>query len=372
MKIIEACFTPALGGLELYCLNCAKMLQERGHEVQLWLSGKGRAASHPVIKTVNTILFREPFYFDPAFILRAKNLLAKNNIDVVHLHRTKDLGALSWINGYPYVLTLQIDSTRKKKDIYHHFVFSRAARLLTITERMKGLAQSNLAIDADKVHTLYHGIDYTATIQNENRGNELRQKYGIPENASLFGIIGRLEWGKGQWVLFKALKALYKEYPDVHLLIVGEPPPEKAGFDVELKQMAGELGISNRVHFTGFLLDTADAYSAMDVCVLASKKETFGLVLLEAMTHGLPIIATNAGGVPEIISDSVNGLLVNPEDPAEMADAMRKMINNPDLRMELAKNGYNIVREKFSLTRHFEELEKHFQEAKSWLKQRTA
>ncbi|MFH1733490.1 MAG: glycosyltransferase family 4 protein, partial [bacterium] len=322
MRIVEACFTPALGGLELYCLNSARHLQDRGHQVQLWLAEGGRAANHPITSEIDTLLFCEPFYFDPGFLYRARRILQEQNIDVVHLHRTKDLGALSWIGGIAYILTLQIDSTRQKKDLYHRFVFSRAAKLLTITNRMKRLAESNLGIRAEKIHTLYHGIDSAALSLRRDKDRSLRGSMGIPAEAVVFGIIGRLEWGKGQWALLKALKQIYDKYPNAHLLIVGEPPPEGAGFDTELKRMAEEMGIADRTHFTGFLMDTAEAYSAMDVCVLASKKESFGLVLLEAMAFGLPIIATDAGGVPEIIEPGVNGLLVKPEDSQNLAEAM--------------------------------------------------
>lgn len=304
-------------------------------------------------------LFREPWRFDPAFLIRASRLLKRNPVEVIHLHRSRDLAAVSWLRGYPRVLTLQIESTLRKKDFFHRFVYSRVDRVLTITERMRGFVEQSLPVNTGRVFTLPYGIKPTTNLQ-VNQQPDLRAVHQIPSDAFVIGIVGRLEEPKGQDILLKAFARLYETYADLHLLIVGEPPREHTGYDQVLKELANSLGVQDRVHFTGFVADTSPVYAALDVCVLASKEETFGLVLLESMAAGVPLVATEAGGVPEIIGDGVNGLLVPPSDPIALSKALSRLHDDETLRRELSANGRRIVAERFSLERHLTSLEAHF------------
>jgi len=363
LRIIEACFTPSLGGLELYCLNTAKQLQDRGHQVELWLADGSRTLQHPITEDVPTRIFREPGYVSPMFCWKANRQIQNQPVDVIHLHRSKDLAPFARINDVSRVFTLQIDSTLKKRDIFHKYVFAKADRILTITDRMRKLALNNLPVRADRVFTLHYGIDIDKLKEDKHAGREFRMANGIPEDSFLIGMIGRLEHGKGQHILLEVLTDLVGDYPNLHVVIVGDPPPGNEGYDEELKAQARALNIADRAHFTGFILNTADAYNALDTFVLASKKESFGLVLLEAMALNVPIIATNAGGVPEIIQHGINGLLIAPEDPGALKNVLLQLLEEPQLRIQLAGEGKHIVREKFSLNLHLNRLLAHFEEA---------
>jgi glycosyltransferase involved in cell wall biosynthesis len=363
LKIVEACFTPSLGGLELYCLNTAQQLAERGHRIELWLASGSRMAGHPIAAAMGTREFREPGYVDPFFARKATQILRDQKIDVVHLHRSKDLAAFSWTRPAAKVLTIQIDSSLKKRDFFHRLVFSQADRILTITERMRRLALQSLPVHPEKIFSLHYGIRTEEPQKAGEDGPSFRRRHGIPDDALLIGLVGRLERGKGQWMLLEAFAGLYSQYPDVHVAIVGEPPPGKEGYDRELKARAEELVISDRVHFTGFISQPVLVYQALDICVLGTKKESFGLVLLEAMVHGTPIIATDAGGVPEIIEHDLNGLLIPPENGPALAEAMRRLIEDAPLRRRLATEGKRIVGEKFNLDLHLDRLTQHFEKA---------
>jgi glycosyltransferase involved in cell wall biosynthesis len=359
MTILQANFSPALGGLELYCLNLCRHLKDRGHEVILWLAEGSRMADHPIAKAFQAELFPEPFYFDPAFLWKAHKKLKQYPVSVMHLHRSRDLAATCWLSGVPRVLTLQIESTLRKRDMFHQFVYSRVDRVLTITERMRGFVLQALPTPAERVFTLHYGIEQQDSHKTISRG-ELQNKYDLPQGALVIGIVGRLEPPKGQDVLLQAFTKIYSDHSNVYLMITGEAPPERLGYDLQLKTLAGKLNIADRVRFTGFVNDTASIYGLLDIAVMASKEETFGLVLLEAMTAGVPLIATQAGGVPEIITDGVNGLLVPPGDVQLLADALERLIQDELLRQELSKQGRKIVAEKFSLERHLVSLEDHY------------
>ncbi len=363
MKILEVCFSPALGGLELYCLNAAQKLRERGHQVWLWLAEGSRMLNHPLARELSPMIFSAPGYFSPRFSRKAKGFVGENGIQLIHLHRSRDLSAFAPLKGVARVLTLQIESSLSKRDLFHRYVYTRLDMLITLTERMRGLAIRALPVNPERLRTLPYGIDADFLLAHRGDREATRQRFNIPADALLIGLVGRLEESKGQELLLRAFSRIHQRYPEAHLLFAGEPPPEKSGFDVYLIKLARELGLEDRVHFVGFQVDTAPVFAALDVFVLASREEAFGLVLLEAMAQGLPIIATRAGGVPEILQDDSSGLLVPPGDEPALAKALTRVMEDPELRQRLGQNGYRIVRDKFSLTRHLEQLEACFGEA---------
>jgi len=372
MRILEVCFSPSLGGLELYCLNTAQRLAARGHEVSLWLTQGSRMAEHalagrPVREMAGEAplpytlrLSKAPGYVHPWFTLKARRLIREQDIQVIHLHRSQELALFAPIN-IPKVLTLQIQSSLPKRDLWHRWVYSKVDRILTISELMRDLALKTLPVRSDKVHVLYYGVPADDLYSQRGDPQETRHRFGIPADAFLIGLVGRLEESKGQALLLKAFAQVYQRFPQAHLLLAGDPPPEHAGYDQELKSLAADLGVAERVHFIGFQADTAPIFAALDLCVLASKQEAFGVVLLEAMAQGVSIIATRAGGVPEVIQDGVNGLLVKPEDSAELAGAIERLISDAEGRRRLGKAGFRIVREKFGLERHLQALEEQFE-----------
>ena len=318
--------------------------------------------SHPLAEKLDIRLFPEPRHLDPLFCRKASRAMRDLHIDVLHLHRSKDLASFALLKEPPRILTLQIESTLQKKDLFHRFVYSRVDRILTITERMRGFAVDALPVHSQQVKSLHYGID-AQTIQEKLYDRAaIRRQWNIPEDALVIGLVGRLELFKGQDVLLKAFARIYDRYPNARILLAGEPSSERSGYKQTLQNLTEDLNIADCVHFIGFQIDTASVYSALDICVLASRQEAFGLVLIEAMAYGIPLVATAAGGVPEIIEDEVNGLLFPPGRPDALADALVRLIRNPDLCQKLALNGQSIVREKFSLQKHLQALEDHFHE----------
>ena len=175
----------------------------------------------------------------------------------------------------------------------------------------------------------------------------LRSKLRLPDGL-MFGIFGRLTRWKGQHVALEALRSL----PGVHLAIVGEAlftEGDRAYRD-ELQRTAMEPGLQGRVHFLGFQSDVTSLLQAMDVvahCSVAA--EPFGRVIVEAMMAGTPVVATRGGGVDEIITDGQDGLLVPPADPAALALAVGRIMQDSALASKLASAALKSARERFSM-----------------------
>jgi glycosyltransferase involved in cell wall biosynthesis len=185
-----------------------------------------------------------------------------------------------------------------------------------------------------------------ARMEAARPGPEVRRDLGLPEEAPVIGLVGRLDhWGKGHKELIAAMVRL-KERRSCKALIVGGGRREE-----EIKQAAAEAGLADDVHFVGMRPDVPDLLQAMDIFVLPSYSEGVSLALLEAMAAGLPVIATAVGGTPETVSEGVTGLLIPPRDVEALAGALERLLADSALAKKLGENARKMVKEKFSLER---------------------
>ncbi len=158
---------------------------------------------------------------------------------------------------------------------------------------------------------------------------KLKQRFGFDPDKPLIGIVGRLQRWKGMHVFAEAMAKVINLNPECQGVIVGGPhdlEPEYAGW---LKQRVEELGLTNKVVLAGAQQNVPEWMQAMDIFVHASEREPFGIVVVEAMSLGKPVIATKPGGPEEIIQDKENGLLVPANDPAGLAEAVLSYLSDP-------------------------------------------
>lgn len=188
-------------------------------------------------------------------------------------------------------------------------------------------------VDPKRIQTLYNRIDYDALKQKMVDRDTARKALGLPLNGYVFGNVGRLHPDKDQATLLRAFTRSADQMPGAMIAIVGHGRLEQS-----LKALAGELGIQDRVYFTGAVPDAAHYFKAFDAFVLTSDHEPFGMVLLEAMVAGLPMAVCNSGGAPEVVeglselfvlhnSDALSHQLVRifSSSPAEISNTREKM-----------------------------------------------
>lgn len=168
-------------------------------------------------------------------------------------------------------------------------------------------------------------------------GPETRRRLGIPADATVAGIVGRLHPFKGQHHFLRALALLRRSGHDVHGLIVGGDAfalsPE---YLHEVRDLIAELGLEDCVTMTGQVPDATPYFEAMDVCVSASTREAFGIVLVEAMAAGVPVVAVASGGPREIVEDGVTGVLVAAAEPELLADGVAVLLADPRRRAAMS------------------------------------
>lgn len=180
---------------------------------------------------------------------------------------------------------------------------------------------------------LPNGIDLSRYSQlDPRRVSEVRRRLGVSEGAFVFVSVGRLTDVKNHQALIRALAEVRARQKEVTLFIVGQGPLEK-----ELAGLACQLGIPDAVHLLGFRADVAECLATSDAFVLPSKTEGMPLALIEALAVGLPTIASDVGGISEVLGDPPAGLLIRHSVETELAEAMLRVVSSPTLRAELGK-----------------------------------
>lgn len=219
---------------------------------------------------------------------------------------------------------------------------------IAISAAMKQFALTVEAAPADKVHVVLYGMEFKWLSDEDIDAARLRLRaeLKLPADAQLLGMACRLVEQKGIPYALEALRRIRSDFPRAHLVIAGDG--EQAS---ELRRLASRLGIADRVHWLGWRADAADLMAAFDVFLLPSLREGFGLVLLEAMSRRLPIVASHVGAIPEIVIDGETGIQVEPRNVDELAKAMTRLLNDRALRKYMGLLGAARLEEHFSVER---------------------
>jgi len=229
-------------------------------------------------------------------------------------------------------------------------------RLIVVSKAIEQKVQEEGRTGAP-VSLIYNGVD----LQRYNHQQPcctLHEEYLIPEASPIVGVVARLEAEKGHRVLLEAWPLVLAAHPEAWLLIVGEGSERNS-----LEAQAGSLGISDHVVFTGRREDVPAVTAALDVAVLPSYREAQGLSVLEAMALSRPVVASNVGGIPEMIEDGVTGLLVPPNDCDALAAALIKLLTNHPYADMIARRGHDLVHERFCIELMVNSIESIYDEA---------
>lgn len=189
----------------------------------------------------------------------------------------------------------------------------------------------------------------------------LKQEIGIPEDAPLISLVGKLSWWKGHETYVDAAAIVHKTRPDAYFTICGGPEQNEPDYPKVIEARIAQHGLEDRVKLMGFRRDARRFTAAASVSVLAScLPEPSGIAILEALALGTPAIATNAGGMPDYIDDGVTGLLVPPQDPSAMAEAILGFLNDAQKAERFGQAARQRMRESFLVERSVNRTEEVF------------
>jgi glycosyltransferase involved in cell wall biosynthesis len=213
--------------------------------------------------------------------------------------------------------------------------------------------------DTSKIVVVYNAVDLSA-FDIPQTGNAVRRAFHIPMESLLVGEVASLFPIKGYEDLVAAAAQIRQAIPQAMFIAVGDMP--KARYERKIRDLIDSYDLQKSFILAGFQSDIASIFSALDLVVLPSRYETFGRVLVEAMALGKPVIGTNVGGIPEIIEDGVTGLLVPPQSPDKLAEAIITILQNPSLARQIGEAGRQRVRERFSVEQHVARIQEIYEE----------
>ena len=270
----------------------------------------------------------------------------RRRVDVVHctekVRESLTAYAIARLAGTRLTVHLHVDVA----PWFHRWtlrVMHRADRLVAISESVRSSALA-AGFPAEKVSVALNALAPQTDVEllSPHDRASVRAELGVPEDTQLVAIVARLNPWKGHRQLLAAVSGLAPHLPDVRLLVVGEGD-QRAAFE----SFAADLGIADRVHFLGFRQDALRLIHASDVFAMPSSGEPFGLVYLEAMRCGVPVVALDDGGTPEVVDDGVTGLLSPPGDAAMFTSNLRRLLEDSDLRARLGAAGRDVVERRF-------------------------
>ena len=292
-----------------------------------------------------------PFYDVMAFVALWR-LFRRERPEIVHTHTSK-AGLLgrwaAWLAGVPLIVHTP------HGHVFWGYFGPAKTRLFVLLERLSALLTDRLVmltkqegIDhirfgiaaAEKFTTIHSGIDLGRFSARGPDGIETRKELGIPEEAFVVGSVGRLTAIKGHCVLIEAARKVIARHKNTVFVFLG------AGELLEeLRRQASEGGIANHVRFTGWQSDVGRIMSTYDLCAFPSLNEGMGRAIVEAMSMGIPIIASRIGGITDLMDDGVSGFLVPPADPEALADRIVYLMQHPERGRRMAKKALETVAE---------------------------
>ncbi len=346
-----------VGGIARHCEGLAKALVKQNHEVHLFTLDFPGSPSYEEMDGIkvyraSTELGHPNFLtwvlmFNHFLTKRVADVASKVDFDVMHVHDW--LAAFSGISfkhylKKPMVLTVHSTEVGRAQGLHSPDSFSingiewwamyEANRVIVCSQSMKNEICDHFNLPREKVDVIPNAIDATKYQISVDRG-AVRQRYGVGYGEKLILCVGRLVPQKGIEYFIRAIPAIAKRYPEAKFVIVGE------GWSRDiLEAEAHASGQGRKIQFTGFASDqeVINLMTSADVLVVPSIYEPFGIVALEGMATGVPVVASKVGGLSEVIEHDRTGLFVYPKNPESIAWGIDKVLSDPDHAKWMTEN----------------------------------
>ncbi|MGD0292046.1 MAG: glycosyltransferase family 4 protein [Candidatus Binataceae bacterium] len=288
-------------------------------------------------------------------IMRLSSVLRRERIDIVHCHMAIASACASPIARLSRVPVL-IETAhgreiwREGKRIRGSFWIDRQVgrltdRFIAVSEAVARHLIENKRIPGHKITVIRNGRDLSQ-YQPASRAQalEARVELGLEKDAPVILMLARFSIEKGHRLLIESVRQLISRWPQLIVLLAGDGPLED-----EIKAQCAHFGLANSVRFLGYRSDTRKLLAAADIVVLPSRIEGLPLVAVEALASGRAVVATAVGGTPEVVIDGDTGLVVPPEDPFRFAEALERLLSDPERRTSMGTRGRALVEERFDV-----------------------
>jgi glycosyltransferase involved in cell wall biosynthesis len=367
VPILQTCFSRSWGGLEIQALEVAAQVGKRGYPVVLACSSSSRLASEAMARSLEVAEFPVTGYFHPGAIWNLSRYIRSKAFRIIHCQHSRDLSVvvpaadLSRVSP-KIILSKRVGSYVGKRDLFHRYTYSRVSLVLAISEVIRRNVLDTTPMAPGRVLTLHDAIDAEEYSPARGDGALVREGFGFTKKNIVVGFVGRFSPGKGHEELLRAASEVVRERPLVRFLVAGEASAGEEAYEREIRALCTSLGLDGAVTFAGFRRDIPDVMASFDILAFPSHAESFGVVLIEAMAMELPVVSTNCDGVLDIVVEEETGLYVPPRNSTELASALLRLIDDPDLRRRLGIAGRKRVLEFFDRRNQIDRLENIYAE----------
>ena len=340
-------------GGERQALMLMEGLVERGHEAALVAEPDGGLARRAEEAGLTVYKIRTRGGFDPIGFARVCSRMRELEFDIVHMHtgHAHTLGALaSLLSGRGKRIVSRRVVSKAGRNWLGRLKYRRGAdRYVAISQAVKNVLVEG-GVKPERISVVYSCVDVNRFENIPDRSPGLRRECGIAEGVLVVGAVGALCPPKDFRCFIEALPLVISEVPRARFVLVGDGELRE-----DLERRAAALGLGpDRLTFAGWRGDVPEWLSLFDVFVSSSVMEGLGTSVLEALAMKKPVVVTDAGGLPEIVEDGENGLVVPAGDPRALADGITRVLNDDGLRARMAQAGYRMVSERFTPARMVE------------------
>lgn len=363
MKVLHIKCSAGFWGPDRQVLRLARVLQQVDISMEilvLYRRGPDMPQTHPLVARttalgIPAIQFPDRGKVAVDALVRLRRYLSSERIAIIHTHDYKGnlLGALATAGlGVHHIAsargyterTLALRLYKSIDLITLRFV----PQIVTVSDHVRRQLIT-AGLPPDRIVTIYNAIDVASFASLVANGNlaPWRRELGLSASNFLVTIVGRLTPEKGHADFLQAASEIYRAIPESRFLVVGGGP-----LATDLQSQARSLGLGGIALFLGYLEDVANVMAVSDVIVISSRREGLPNVLLEALSLGKPVVATEVGGIPEVIEDRETGVLVPAGNPEALAQAVIELYNRPDIAEKIGLQGRQLVEQSFS-TRAF-------------------
>lgn len=348
MKVLQVTTHVNVGGIARYIVTLSDAIRKKGAGVVVASSGGDLERELDNIEIPHRrINIKTKFEFAPKVFgaaLAIARIIKREGIEIVHAHSRVSQVASFFacrLTGIPLVTTCHGFFRLRSRKIFDTW----GMKVIAISDSVRTHLKENLGVSDDRIELIYNGIDVSAFAKEYSLSEiaEAKKLLGL-KDGPVVGTIGRLSPVKGHRFLIEAMSEVISKKPGAQALIVGTGTEEQG-----LKKMAGSLGVGDKTRFISSDINTPRLFSIMDIFVFPSIKEGLGLALLEALAGQKCCIASDTGGIRDVIDNGKSGMLVKPADTKALSKAIISLLDDPALRKSMGVKGREIVSKKFSL-----------------------
>ncbi len=343
----------ALGGTEMIMIRVVSRLDPQRFQSQVCAFIPGPVESELQAAALPYVILHKRRAFDVMLLLRLRAWIKRERIDLVHCRSLQGIlygGLAATLARVPFVCNVEGENTLRMQRAVPILRWSakRSRAMIVVSESLKRSACRVTGVAPERLTVVYNGVDLDKFNTHHSNSDVLPV---LRKGGAHAGCVGRLHPVKDHACLFRAIDHVRQFVPNVHLSLIGDGPLRR-----ELSDLQSDLGLRDHISFLGQRDDVARLLPQFDVFVLSSLSEGISIALLEAMAAGLPVVATNVGGNPEVVQHGVTGLLVPPQDSRALADALLQVLSDPEARQAMGRKGRERVEAHFSLSamaRHY-------------------